>query len=125
MKAIYTYDFTFNYEDTKPLHGKDIYLVVTKFDDNGISGKEIRKVTYFDSYKAEMERLSNRINEGDLEESKECLFNIEKLNDPDDVHVNRYYVYDEDGNYYSQKKLMGNERDKEGKIKERYSWFKL
>ena len=125
MKAIYTYDFTSNYEDTKTLHGRDIYLLVTKFDDDGISGKEIRKCTYFDAYKAEMETLNNRINEGDLEESKECLDNIKKLSDPDDMDVNRYYVYDEDGRYYSQKKLMGNERDEDGRIKERYSWFKL
>ena len=123
MKAIYTYDFTSNYEDTKTLHGRDIYLLVTKFDDDGISGKDIRKATYFDSYKAEMETLSNRINEGDVAEAKECLDKINKLSDPDDMDVNRYYVYDEDGRYYSQKKLMGNERDKDGKIKERYSWF--
>ncbi len=125
MKQLFYYDFTINHETTENLHGKDIYLIVTKFDDNRISGKEIRKVTYFDSYKAEMETLNNRINEGDVGAAKECLDNIKKLNDPGDMDVNRYYVYDEEGKYYSQKKLMGEERDEDGEIKEMYSWFKL
>lgn len=125
MKQLFYYDFTNNHETTKDLHGSDIYLLVTKFGNGGIIGKEIRKATYFDSYKAEMETLNNRINEGDVEAAKECLDNIKKLSDPDDMDVNRYYVYDEEGRYYSQKKLMGKERDEDGRIKEDYSWFKL
>jgi len=119
---LFYYDFTINHETTKDLHGKDIYLLVTKFGNGGISDKEIRRATYFDSYKAEMETLSNRINEGDVGAAKECLDNIKKLSDHD-MDVNRYYVYDEEGRYYSQKKLMGEERDENGEIKERYSWF--
>lgn len=123
MKQLFYYDFTNNHETTKDLHGRDIYLLVTKFGNGGICGSDIRKATYFDSYKAEIETLNNRINEGDVAAAKECLDKINKLSDPDDTDINRYYVYDEEGRYYSQKKLMGKERDEDGKLKETYSWF--